>query len=223
MELQSGEVDIAHESRFTCTFQQAKQRRAFCRTRPASDDDNDAAVSLSRRKLDEVVAVTGDQQAILLMSECKDERVCDLLREYIAQPQELVAEFLGVGRSGPRVHHGRAGTSRLLVRHLSRHQQINFSPMILVVGKTLVDLSPGERRKTRRREGLNGFAVLQKTDDIVDGNPRAFHSRIPAAYVGRSNNVSIGFRQLAHESMVRGLNVRINRECGRGRPARPAA
>ena len=90
----SGEVDIAYESRFTCTFQQAKQRRAFCGTRPASDDDNDAAVSLSRRKLDEVVAVTRDQQAILLMSECKDEGVCGLLREYIAHTQELVAEFL---------------------------------------------------------------------------------------------------------------------------------
>jgi hypothetical protein len=90
----SGEVDIARESRFTCTFQQAKQRRAFCRTRPASHDDNDAVVSLSRRKLDEVVAVTRYQQATLLMSECEDARVCGLLREYIAQAQEFVAEFL---------------------------------------------------------------------------------------------------------------------------------
>ena len=51
-------------------------------------------VSLSRRKLDEVVAVTGDQQATLLTSKCKDERVCCLLREYIAQVQEFVAEFV---------------------------------------------------------------------------------------------------------------------------------
>ena len=80
--------------RFTCTFQQAKQRCAFSRTRPASDDDNDAVVSLSRRNLDEVVAVTGEQQTTPLIGELKDEGVCGLLREYIAQAQKFVTEFL---------------------------------------------------------------------------------------------------------------------------------
>ena len=114
---------------------QAKQRRAFRRTRPASDDDNDAVVRLSRRNLDEVVAVTGEQQTTPLMSELKDEGVCGCLREDIAQAQGIRDRVLGVGMSGPRVRHGRAGTSRLLVRHLSHHQQINFAPMILVVAR----------------------------------------------------------------------------------------
>jgi hypothetical protein len=92
--IRSGEVDIVHEARFTCTFQQPKQRRAFSRTRPAPDDDNDAVVSLSRRNLDEVVAVTGEQQTTPLMSDLKDEGVCGLLREYFAQAQEFVTEFL---------------------------------------------------------------------------------------------------------------------------------
>jgi hypothetical protein len=92
--IRSGEVDIAHEARFTCTFQQAKERRAFSRTRPAPNDDNDAVMSLSRRHLDEIVAVAGEQQKTLLVSELKDEGVCGVLREYIAQTQEFVTEFL---------------------------------------------------------------------------------------------------------------------------------
>jgi hypothetical protein len=59
-----------------------------------SGEDNDAVVSLSRRNLDEVVAVTGEQQTTPLMSELKDEGVCGLLREYLAQAQEFVTEFL---------------------------------------------------------------------------------------------------------------------------------
>ena len=206
----SCEVDIAPKACFICAFQQAKQRRTFCRTRPASDDDNDAVMSLSRRKLDEVVAVTGEQQATLVMRRLGGRESLWPLVGVHRAGAGIRGRVLGVGRSGPRVHHGRAGTSRLLVRHLSRHQQINFSPMILVVCKTLVYLSPRERRKTRCPEGLNGFAVLQKTDDIMHGNPRAFDPSIPAAYVRRSNDVSIGFGYLAHGQMVRDLTLRIN-------------
>jgi hypothetical protein len=74
--------------------------------------------------------------------------------------------------------------------------------MILVVRKTLVYLSPCQRRKTRCRECVNGFSVLQKADDIVHGDPRAFHPSIPAPYVRRSNDVSIGFGYLTHGQMV---------------------
>ena len=49
---------------------------------------------LSPPERDEVIAVTGDQKATLGMSECEDERVCGLWRQYIAQAQEFVTEFL---------------------------------------------------------------------------------------------------------------------------------
>src|SRR6266567_1082026 len=66
------------------------------------------------------------------------------------------------------------------LRHLPRDQKINFTTMIFVVRKTFVNLRAGNIRKTGRY-GINRFAVLQKTDDVMNTDARAFNPCLSAA------------------------------------------
>ena len=84
------------------------------------------------------------------------------------------------------------------MRHLSRNEQVNLSPMILVVREALVHLGLREHRQASRREAVEGFAILQKADDIVHSNPSTFHASVATAHVRRPNDVSIGLGDLGH-------------------------
>ncbi len=85
------------------------------------------------------------------------------------------------------------------MRHLARHQQVNFSPMVLVVGQTLVCLGLRERREAVRGRAIDGLAVVQQADDVVDSDPRALHARIAASDVRRAHDVSVGFGDRASQ------------------------
>ena len=58
----SGEVDVVAETAFTCSLEQAQQRRPFRSPCLASDDDDDAAMALRLSQLEEIVAVAGGQR-----------------------------------------------------------------------------------------------------------------------------------------------------------------
>src|SRR5947207_10209963 len=65
-------------------------------------------------------------------------------------------------------------------RHLPRDQKINLTAMIFVVGKAFVNLCAGNVRKTARH-GIDRFATLQKADNVVNADARAFDPRVSAA------------------------------------------
>src|SRR5437870_6094671 len=74
--------------------------------------------------------------------------------------------------------------------HLPRDQKINFTAMIFVVREAFVNLRAGNVGKTVRY-GINRFAVLQKTDDVMDADARAFNPCVPAADSFRLHDVAI--------------------------------
>jgi hypothetical protein len=76
----SGEVDIPLESSITGTFQQSKQRRALSGPGPTPDDDDDTVMGLALSQPNEVVAVTGHQDAATVVCGLEDHQVvasCD--------------------------------------------------------------------------------------------------------------------------------------------------
>jgi len=81
----------------------------------------------------------------------------------------------------------------LAVRHLPCNQQIDLPFVILVVGKTLVNLRPAQRGEAVRHERLDGLPVLQQTNHVVNRNSSAFHAGIPAPDIRRPGNISVGF------------------------------
>jgi len=58
--------------------------------------------------------------------------------------------------------------TRLIVRHLARHQQVNLAAMVLAVREALVRVGLRGHRQARRRNALDGLAVLQEADHVVD-------------------------------------------------------
>ena len=52
--------------------------------------------------------------------------------------------------------------------------------MILVEGKTFVDLSATQLRETIRRQVIDSFAVLQETDHVMNGDSSVFHASVSA-------------------------------------------
>jgi hypothetical protein len=82
-------------------------------------------------------------------------------------------------------------TSPLIVGHLSSHQQVNLSPVILVVRETLVHLGLRKHWQARRGNAFDTLAVLQETDRIVHGDPSALQSSVAASHVWRPDDVAI--------------------------------
>jgi hypothetical protein len=64
------------------------------------------------------------------------------------------------------------------VRHLPGDWKIDLTAMVLVVRETFVHLGFRERRKAAAGHSLDRFAVLQKPDDIVDGDPRTLYAYV---------------------------------------------
>ena len=88
-----GEVDVVAETAFTCSLEQAQQRRPFRSPCLTSDDDDDAAMALRLSQLEEVVAVAGRQETIVLCSKCEDRGIGGLERQNIAEPKDFVVQF----------------------------------------------------------------------------------------------------------------------------------
>ena len=65
--------------------------------------------------------------------------------------------------------------------------------MIFIVGKRFVNLTFREGRETSADYRIDGLAVLQESNHVMNGNPATFYSRIPAPYVRRSHNIPIRF------------------------------
>jgi hypothetical protein len=77
--------------------------------------------------------------------------------------------------------------------------------MILVVRQTLVHLGLREHWEAVRGQAIDALAVLQKADDVVNGDPRTLDAGIAASYVRRPHDVSVGLGELAaHTLYVRG-------------------
>jgi hypothetical protein len=90
----SSKVDVVLEAGFACAFQQTKECHSFCRTTLSSHDDDDAVMRLPRSQLDEVVTVTGHQDATVFVRKLEDDRIGSFLLEHIAEMHNVVAQFL---------------------------------------------------------------------------------------------------------------------------------
>ena len=71
----------------------------------------------------------------------------------------------------------------MLVRRLSRHEQIDLSLMVFVVSEALIYLRLGQRREAARDHAVDGFAILEEPDNIVNADSSAFHPWVPAPHV----------------------------------------
>lgn len=75
-----------------------------------------------------------------------------------------------------------AETSQQALGHLLSDKQIDFALMVLVVRQTRVHVGLGQRWKARRGDAIDGLAVLQQTDDVMNPDARAFDARISTAH-----------------------------------------
>ena len=71
----SGEVDVVAETRFARPFKQPQQRRSLLSACLSADDDDDAVMRLRLGELQEVVAVAGHQEAVVLACKSEDSRI----------------------------------------------------------------------------------------------------------------------------------------------------
>src|SRR6185436_868176 len=78
-----------------------------------------------------------------------------------------------------REHPDPGRTSRVRVVHLLGHEVVDLSAMVLVVREALVYLRTLQVRKTST-DFVHAGAVDDQADDIVNANPGAFHTRVPA-------------------------------------------
>jgi hypothetical protein len=56
-------------------------------------DDNDAAMTLRLRQVNQVLTIAGHQQAIVFVSEVEDRGIRGLHRQHVAQPENLMIQF----------------------------------------------------------------------------------------------------------------------------------
>lgn len=69
----------------------------------------------------------------------------------------------------------------------------------------LVDVSLRDHRQARRRNAVDGLAILQEADHVVDGHTRALHARATATHVRGPHDVSI---RRAYTDLVRSSKPR---------------
>ena len=72
--------------------------------------------------------------------------------------------------------------------------------MVLVKRQALIDLCTRDIREATRHNGVHRFAVLKKTNNVMNANPRAFDDRMTATDACLAGNVPItqGYRVPIH-------------------------
>jgi transposase len=111
-----------------------------------------------------------------------------------------------------------SSNSRLALGHLLRDQQIDFALMVLVVRQTRAHLRPGQSRKAGRRDAVDGLAVLQQTDDIMnpDAPVRSCYEAGRDGFWVHRWLVGAGVENV----VVEASSIEVNRRARRAKPAR---
>jgi hypothetical protein len=94
----------------------------------------------------------------------------------VRSPDSLHAVALERLRQG---RHGRGRTSQFGTG-LASYQRIDFCSMVLIIGQTFVNLSPGQVWKAPHNV-IDAGTVDDQTDNVVHPDPSALHNRIAPA------------------------------------------
>jgi len=176
------EVDVVLNTDLASTLEQSKQRRPLGRSRPAPDHDYDPAMREPGCEFEKIVSVAGQEYTPAFVRESKDRLIGRISREDFAQQCHIVTKLFQ--QIAQVLGHIMVEQELSLRGHLPGDQQIDLAAVILIIGKTLINLRARELGKTVRRHRFYGLAILKQANDVVNTDSSALNDRVATPHAG---------------------------------------
>ena len=129
-------------------------------------------------------------ERLACLGRAADHRVVH--RQRLTQFRDSKTRAAQNARRRRRERRGRRKTSRSAAGHLLGDQQVDFIPVILVIGQAFVSLRAGEAGKAVLRERVDRFPVLKETHHVMHPDSGSLDDGASAPHSGGLHNVTVG-------------------------------